>query len=1054
MQVVDDLAARFAPIPPGPWSDPPHTAAVVPIRSNIAHQLAGLLVAGISSRLRFDGSYHSFLALVTTQIATAIANARAYEEERKRAEVLAELDRAKTAFFSNVSHEFRTPLTLMLGPLEQVLAVGSGALAPQQREELEVVHRNGLRLLKLVNTLLDFSRLEAGRVQASYEPTDLAAATVDLASVFRSAIERAGLRLVVECPPLPDAVYVDRDMWEKIVLNLFSNALKFTFDGEIAVSLRWCGGHVELAVCDTGTGIPAHELPYLSERFRRIPNARARTHEGTGIGLALVRELVRLHGGQITVASAVGVGTTFTVVLPTGTAHLPADRLGAARSLASTALGAAAFAEEALHWLPDEPQGMPVSVASDAFAPPGARTPSTACILLADDNADMREYVRRLLSQRWEVVAVADGLQALTVAGERVPDLVLADVMMPGLDGFALLRALRADPHTVTVPVILLSARAGEESRVEGLEAGADDYLIKPFSARELLARVEAHLTLKRLRDETQATMRESEQRYHHLVHALPAAIYTCDAEGRVTLYNEAAVALWGREPKVGEDLWCGSWRIYEPDGTPLPFDQCPMAVAIREGRSIRGKEIVIECPDGTRRDILPYPEPIRNASGEVIGAVNMLVDLTERKQAEATQELLAAIVDSSDDAIIGHTLEGLITSWNRGAERLYGYTAADVLGQPLSLLIPPDLTDDLPQILMRLQRGEAIDRYETQRLHQDGTRRDVSLTISPIRDSAGRVVGASKIARDITERKRAEAALQQAHATLEQRVQERTALVELMQDITRAANEAPQSAAALQYAVDRICAYTGWPMGHVYLAAAAGADRWAPTALWHLDAPERFTAFRQAMQTAEFAAGEGLIRRAGARGQPEWCADVTTDPTFQHRPAALAAGLKAGIAVPILVGQAVVGVLEFYANEPLAPEPALLEAMMQMGTQLGRAIEREWALEQLQHQQEALLQHEKLAAMSTLLASVAHELNNPLTVILMQAELLGEDVRGGRWPSPSRRSPRRRRAASAWCVSFSPWPANTRRSARRWRSTRWWPRRWNSWPIHSESTT
>jgi PAS domain S-box-containing protein len=502
-------------------------------------------------------------------------------------------------------------------------------------------------------------------------------------------------------------------------------------------------------------------------------------------------------------------------------------------------------------------------------------------------------------------------------------------------------------------------------------------------------------------RKQMEGLLRERELQSRQLVNALPVALYTCDAQGRVMLYNKAAVALWGREPEVGKDLWCGSWRIYEPNGTPLPLDQCPMAVAIREGRSIHGKEIVIERPNGTQRYVLPYPEPIRNAWGEVIGAVNMLLDLTERKRAEATRELLAAIVDSSDDAIIGQTLEGVITSWNRGAERLYGYTAAEVLGKPLSLLIPPALSDDLPEILMHLQRGERIDHYETQRLHRDGTRRDVSLTISPIRDSAGRVVGASKIARDITERKRAEAALQQAHATLEQRVQERTALVELMQDITRAANEAPRSAEALQYAMDRICAYAGWPVGHVYLAVAAGADRWAPTTLWHLDAPERFAAFQQATQTVEFAVGEGLIGRVGARGQPEWCVDVATDPTFHRRPAALAAGLKAGIAVPILVGPAVMGVLEFYADEPLAPEPTLLDAMTQIGTQLGRAVEREWSAEQLQHQQEALLQREKLAAMSTLLASVAHELNNPLTVILMQAELLREDVRGGPLAEP-----------------------------------------------------
>jgi PAS domain S-box-containing protein len=496
--------------------------------------------------------------------------------------------------------------------------------------------------------------------------------------------------------------------------------------------------------------------------------------------------------------------------------------------------------------------------------------------------------------------------------------------------------------------------------------------------------------------------LRESEERYRQLVRALPAALYTCDAQGRVMLYNEAAAALWGRRPEVGKDLWCGSWRLYEPDGTPMPLDQCPMAVAIREGRAVRGQEIVIERPDGTRWYVLPYPDPIRNASGEVVGAVNMLVDLTERHQAEEARARLAAIIDSSDDAIVSKTLEGIITSWNRGAERIFGYTAAEAVGQHISLIIPAERRAEEDDVLARLRRGEKIDHFETIRQTKDGRKIDISLTVSPVRNAEGRIIGASKVARDITERKRVEAALQQAHATLEQRVQERTALLELMQDITKAANEAPRSADALQYAVDRICAHTGWPVGHVYLAVAAGADRWAPTALWHVDPPARFVHFQHAIQGVEFAAGEGLIGRVGARGQPEWSVDVTTDPTFHRRSAALAAGLKGGVAVPILVGPTVVGVLEFYADKPLAPQPALLDAMTQMGTQLGRAVEREQAAEQVQRQQEVLLQQEKLAAMSTMLASVAHELNNPLTSIVLQAELLREDLRNSPLADPA----------------------------------------------------
>jgi two-component system NtrC family sensor kinase len=233
-------------------------------------------------------------------------------------------------------------------------------------------------------------------------------------------------------------------------------------------------------------------------------------------------------------------------------------------------------------------------------------------------------------------------------------------------------------------------------------------------------------------------------------------------------------------------------------------------------------------------------------------------------------------------------------------------------------------------------------------------------------------------------------------NATLEQRIAERTALLELLQDVTRAANEATSSAEALQFAVDRLCAYTGWPVGHVYVAVAPGMARWAPTAIWHLDAAECLTAFQQASQTLEFAAGEGLIGRVGALGKAEWSVELATDPVFRRQRAAMEAGLKAGVAVPVLVGPEVAGVLEFYACEPLAPHPPLLEAMTQIGTQLGRVIERERAAAQLQQQQEALLQREKLAAMGSLLASVAHELNNPLAIIVTQADNLREEFGSG----------------------------------------------------------
>jgi DNA-binding NtrC family response regulator/signal transduction histidine kinase len=502
-----DLGDRAAALLIPGWSFPPLKATVVPIRLRGRSEAAGFLVLGLHPGRAFDDAYREFARRLAEQIAIGLASARAYDQERRRAEALAEIDRVKTAFFSNVSHEFRTPLALMLGPLEEVLPEAHERLGPERHEQLITVRRNALRLLKLVNTLLDFSRIEAGRVQAVYEPTDLGGVTAEIASVFRSAMENAGLWFSVECPPIGEPVYVDRDMWEKVVSNLLSNAFKFTFQGSVAVTLKPMDGAVQLQVRDTGVGILEEHRERIFERFHRIEGAHARTFEGTGIGLAFVQELVRLHGGDVRVESALGQGSTFTVTIPLGTMHLPPERIQATRPVASTGVTAGVYAQEAQGWLADE--WGPVDVT--ALPKPAPLTPlprpepvaDRELIIVADDNADMRKYLRHLLDGRYEVHTVSDGGQALETTRLLRPALLLADVMMPRLDGLGLLRAVRDDAVLAGTPIILLSAQAGEESRLEGLQAGADDYLVKPFTARELMARVEVHLKLAKLRRET-----------------------------------------------------------------------------------------------------------------------------------------------------------------------------------------------------------------------------------------------------------------------------------------------------------------------------------------------------------------------------------------------------------------------------------------------------------------------------------------------------------------------------------------------------------------------
>jgi signal transduction histidine kinase/DNA-binding response OmpR family regulator len=648
IEVFDDIRTRYANLPTGSWSEPPRTAIALPLAAPEQPHVYGVLVVGVSPHRALDESYRGFCELAAGQIANAIRNARAYQEERARATKLSLLDRAKTAFFSNVSHEFRTPLTLMLGPMEDALAASSRVLSG---EGLETAYRNALRLLKLVNTLLDFSRIEAGRTEASFEPTDLTRFTAELASVFRSAIDRAGLRLLLRCDPLPAPVYVDREMWEKIVLNLLSNAFKFTFEGEIEVALRAVGNHAELGVRDTGVGISAQDLPRIFERFHRIEGVKARTYEGSGIGLALVQELVRMHGGEITAHSEVGKGTTLTVRLPFGSSHLPHERIAAKKTHVSTATRSVAFVEEALRWLPEQEESTRLEAPRASPDLDGAR------ILLADDNADMRDYVVRLLRPRWFVEAVPDGDAALAAVRRRKFDLVITDVMMPRLDGFGLLRELRRDPATRALPVIMLSARAGEESRVEGLEAGADDYVVKPFSARELLARVATRLEILRLG----SRLEQERAAVANLFHQTPLPVAILRGEDLVfEVANPACIEVAGERELLGKPILEAL-----PELRGQGFDD-QMRDVMRTGLTQVGREVLVRL---RRHDVIEDTyftfifAPLGTIGGRSDSVVVICNEVTEQVQARIKLEALAAQADAANRAkdeflaMLGHEL-------------------------------------------------------------------------------------------------------------------------------------------------------------------------------------------------------------------------------------------------------------------------------------------------------------------------------------------------------------------------------------------------------------
>ncbi len=764
--VTSGLAGRYpggvVPDPGAVGSTAPDSAVVVPLGPGTPEAPCGVLAVGVSPYRPLDEDYRSFLRLVAGQLSAAITDARAYEDERARVRALAELDRAKTEFFANLSHEFRTPLTLIRGPVQDLLADDAPDVE-RVRAELSSVDRNAGRLARLVDDLLDFFRAQAGRARARYEPVDLAVVTADLASMFRSAVQRAGLTLAVDCVPGGEPVAVDREMWEKIVLNLLSNALKFTESGGITVAVRAAGRHVELTVGDTGIGIPAAELPRLFDRFHRVAGDRGRSAEGSGIGLALVRELVELHGGSVEVDSRVGAGSTFTVRLPLGTAHLPAEHLPAEHLAPEhlppeplsdpdrPATGAVArpYIDEALRWLPS----------ADGTAGDPATGSGPATVLVVDDNADMREYLTRLLAAHYRVRTAGDGRAALEVVRAEVPDLVVTDVMMPRLDGFGLLAALRDDPATGSVPVIVLSARAGPESTIDGLAAGADDYLAKPFTAGELLARVGSQLELARGRSR-EAVWRST------LIGAMQDAFYVVDLDAdppRVVELNDAY-----------EEI-LGYGRAGLPYPAPFPWWPDP------DTHPAERREVERSLAAGTSGRLTL---PVRHRDGHLVWAAITFATLTDPTTGrrmrvgtlrDVTEDRLAAVrareladeqlqeadrafrllTEHSDDVVGRHDPDGTWRYVSPSVHRMTGWLPEQLVGRhPLDLVHPDDL-DATRVALTRVADGPAEVRLRFRRA--DGTYLWVEARGRPVTDPETGAVELQTVSRDIHARVLAE---------------------------------------------------------------------------------------------------------------------------------------------------------------------------------------------------------------------------------------------------------------------------------------------------------
>ncbi len=645
---------RHGQLPTGEWDEPPLRALVLPIVQPAHDRPYGFFVAALNRYCDLDADYRSFVELIAQHLSAGLAASRTYDAERRRAAQLEELDRAKTAFFSNVSHEFRTPLTLMLGPLQDALGEPAG-LSP---DRLEMVHRNATRLLKLVNGLLDFSRAEAGRMRAEFRPTDMGRLTADLAGTFREATDRASVELVIECEAPAKPVYLDQDLWERIVLNLVSNAFKATLEGSIEVRVRNVDDHVELSVKDTGTGIEPEEMERLFQRFHRVRSV-ARSYEGTGIGLALVKELTELHGGEVAAVSTLGEGSEFTVSIPYGSSHLPADQVYE-ESVEPAASIAALFVEEAMSWIETPSDRLTPGVFPTVGSPDAVDARSR--VLVADDNPDLRRYLTTLLAAQFDVEAVSDGDTALRIIRDRPPDLLISDVMMPGLDGYQVLQAVRSSPESQDLPIILLSARAGEEAAIEGLMAGADDYLPKPFSGRELLARVQAHLDLSNLRREAAAELRAEQWRLEQTVQQMPAGVMLAEAPSRrIVVSNRQAAEILGHGivPYVDGGDYDG-YELYTLQRERLKRDEGPLARAMLSGEIVEDQDMLYIRGDGRTIIVRISAAPVRDEAGDVVGGVLVFQDVSERVR---TERLLAAQRDILALIANGVSLERVLES-------------------------------------------------------------------------------------------------------------------------------------------------------------------------------------------------------------------------------------------------------------------------------------------------------------------------------------------------------------------------------------------------------
>ncbi|CAE6471953.1 unnamed protein product [Rhizoctonia solani] len=623
------------------WNEHARQALVIPIiaGSGGVEVPSGLgtckavLILGLNSRRPYDDEYAGWIDVMGGSLGQMYMGVTAREADCLRATQLAQLDAAKTHFFSNASHELRTPLTLISGPISDVI---NETTCPRSQERLKLVMRNVNRLRRLVDTLMDFSRVEAGRLEGHFRPVQLGQVTADLAAMFRSTLEKSGIEYIVDCDSASSQLtYVDPELWEKIVFNIVGNAFKYTLSGKITVTVKYHNDCAIFSVSDTGVGIPEKDRQKITERFHRVD------------------ELVRLHGGTLTVDSKFGEakgddhGSTFSVTIPLGRAHLPDSHIYDERhEHASAFYGrdwsyARSFVEEVAQWnqsdsAPQTPsdglESLPSTTTGTRVDPAIYFTKSDK-ILIVDDNGDMRVYMQQIFSKFCTVLVAKDGLEALEMARKEIPNLILSDVMMPGLDGFNLLQALRASNETSLIPVILVTAQAGVEGRVEGLLSGADDVVCKPFQSRELLARANLHTAMGKRRVELETKFNQRTEELKIVTESSPVAFFRINADREVQFANAMYYELTGQSRGLCSNDWAA----------PVKQEYSQATVRLWEDAQYEGKagSMNFQCNNGVwvKAQLVPTS----------LGIVGTLTDISAQKLYEESK--LAHALESEMNA-------------------------------------------------------------------------------------------------------------------------------------------------------------------------------------------------------------------------------------------------------------------------------------------------------------------------------------------------------------------------------------------------------------------